>query len=223
LNDLFLVRMVAHGDYNLEAYLMELEDAYYGFEESYGNPDKRVAIVSLRDDIFAIPRLSDTGEILTQAQRIEQLRQRIKDNTLIDDSGYISIPFSTDLALLSPLTRNHKIDYVEAEIVGTDVGDTVGRVYLRQTGTSTVRSVEGEKLYFAFPSRTAVVDTVFNGTRVFPADLYQNFRFKDRPFANTRWDLLINQKDETVNKDIDLQSITDVKIYIYYTDFTQLD
>ncbi|MBN2361975.1 MAG: hypothetical protein JXR83_21165, partial [Deltaproteobacteria bacterium] len=45
LGDLFLVRMIAYGDWSLEAYLAALADAFYEFEEQYGNPDTRVAVL----------------------------------------------------------------------------------------------------------------------------------------------------------------------------------
>jgi hypothetical protein len=34
--------------------------------------------------------------------------------------------------------------------------------------------------------------------------------------------LVFNQKDETENMDVDLNSLTDLRLYIYYTDFTKL-
>ncbi len=222
LVDLFLIRMVAHGDYNLETYLSELENAYREFQQQYGNPDTRVEIVSLRDDVLAIPRLDGGGRSLSQASRIALFRAELGDSAHLDDRGYLTLPFSTSLARLSPLTRNHKILAVEAEIIGSDVGDTVGRVYVRQRGTGTVQSVTGEKRYYRLPERTAVLNPLFNGVRVFGPEVYRSDRMRDRPFVNTHWELILNQKDELANQDIDLQSLTDIRLYVYYTDFTQL-
>jgi hypothetical protein len=70
------------------------------------------------------------------------------------------------------------------------------------------------------PALTAVLDPFFNGVRVFTPEIYNNDRMRDRPVANSRWDLVINQKDEQVNLDINLNSVTDVRLYVYYTDFT---
>ncbi len=221
LYDLFLVRMVAHGDYNLESYLAELEYAYRDFQQIYGNPDHRVEIVSLRDDVMAVPRLDAAGCPLTQAQRIEQFRQRLADAAYLDERGYRTVPFSTTLARLSPLTRNHKVTAIEAEIIGADVGDTIGRLYLRQRGTGVVASVDGEKLYYRFPERTAVMNPIFNGVRVFGPEVYRSDRMRDRPFVNTHWELVLNQRNELANQDINLQSLTDIRLYVYYTDFTQ--
>ena len=153
---------------------------------------------------------------------MELLRAALKDPARIDQSGYLSFPFATTTSQLSPLTRNHKIEYVEAEIIGSDTGDSVARVYLRQTGTGTVSSVSGRDAYFAFPKHTAVVNTLFNGQRILPPSVYQNARMRDRPVANSRWEMLINQRDEQVNQDVNLQSLTDIRLYIYYSDFTSL-
>jgi len=136
--------------------------------------------------------------------------------------GYLTVPFATSLRRVSPLTRNHKLRRIEAEIIGSDVGDATGRVYVRQKGTGVVQTVAADPVYYRFPSRTAVVDTFFNGMRTFGPEIYSNDRLRDRPLINSRWDLVLNQRDEAVNQDIDLESLTDVRLYLYYTDFTTL-
>lgn len=222
LAQLFLVRMVSHGDYNLESYLQDLENAYRAFQQQYGNPDTRVEIISLRDDVLAVPRLDGSGRALSQAERIAEFRRRISDGSYLDEHGYIVMPFSTALSRLSPLTRNHKVLALEAELIGSDVGDTVGRVYLRQKGTGMVVSVNDEKAYYRLPERTAVLNPFFNGVRAFGPEVYRSDRLRDRPFVNTHWELVLNQKDEHANQDIDLQSLSDVRLYVYYSDFTEL-
>jgi hypothetical protein len=219
LEKLFLVRSVQYGDYNLESYLRDIEDAYYSFEEVYGMPTTRVAILSLRDDIVKVPRLDSNGAAIAQSTRIDMLRERLSDPALLDENGYLTVPFETTLGDLSPVTRDHKIVYVQAEIIGSSVGDTLGRVYLRQNGTATVYSVSGNEIYYRFPERLAVVNPFFNGNRVFADEVYRNMDFRERPFLNSSWELVINQRDEKVNEDIDLQSVTDVRIYVYYSDF----
>ncbi len=225
MDELFLIRMVSYGDHNLDNYLLELDANFGDFEELYGNPDSRVEIVSLRDNIWDIDQTNEGAEALSEEERIRLFHQRITDPELLDSNGYITIPFDTTVRQLSPLTRNHKIKYVEAEFVGSDVGDKVGRVYLRQLGTATVSSLEGGKVYYAFPQRTAVINTFFNGQRfrIFSDDtVFRNERLRDRPVANTMWELVINQRDEEVNKDINLLSLSDVVLYFYYTDFTEM-
>ena len=219
LQQLFLVRSVQHGDYNLQAYLQNLENAYYAFEEVHGMPSTRVAILSLRDDLLRIPRLDGTGAALSQTARIDLLRARLQDPAMLDSNGYLTVPFETTLAELSPVTRDHKIAYLEAEVIGSNVGDTLGRLYVRQGGTSTVYSLSGDHLYYRFPERLSVVNPFFNGNRVFTEDVYKNLDFRDRPYLDSSWDLVINQRDEKVNQDIDLQSLTDVRLYVYYSDF----
>ncbi len=222
LEQLFLIRMVQFGDYNLQNYLTQLENAFFEFEETYGNPDLRVALVSLRDDILRIPTLDDDGKALTQNQRIALMREKLKDPTLLDSAGYLRVPFPTNFDKLSPLTRIHKIFFIESEIIGSNVGDTVGRLYLRSKGTSVVHGLEDAKTYYRFPQLTAVMNPYFNGNRIFDTDVYRSYRFRERPFVNTEWELLINQRDELVNQDLDLQSLTDIRLYVYYRDFTAL-
>jgi len=219
---LFLTRMVARGDYNLENYLVDLENAFYEFEDEYGLPETRVAVISLKNDILNIPRLGTDGAALPADVRTEMMRTALRDPARLNADGYLTLPFMTRLDALSPLTRNHKIKYIEAEINTSGTSDITGRLYLRQKGTSVVHTVGDGLAYHRFPTRTAVVNPFFNGVRYFTPDVYQTLRMRDLPFANTNWELVINQRDELVNQDLDLQALTDIRLFVYYTDFTQL-
>ncbi len=223
--DLFLVRTVSVGQENLENYVLELQNAFAAFEEQFGAPDVRVQVVSLRDDMLGIPRLGNDGRALTVDERARRLRERLRDPNLLDQSGYLTIPFRTRLGDLSPLTRNHKILYVEANIEGNDNGDFLGRLYLRQTGTGEIRTVDEASTYYRLPTRTAVLNPFFNGTREFGGspEVYRSYRLRDLPLVNTAWELVFNNRDEAVNRDINLGALTDIKLYVFYTDFTSLD
>ncbi|MCB9661369.1 MAG: hypothetical protein H6726_27220 [Sandaracinaceae bacterium] len=220
VDELSLVRLVARGDHNLENYLADLEEEYFVFLEDVGRPDNRVDILSLRDDVLQIPRYADDGTTLTQAERVERFRVALSDPQWLSPSGHLTIPFNTSVARLSPLTRNHKLSHIEVELIGSDVGDAVGRVYLTVSGTGLVTGINDENSFYRFPERTAVVNTFFNGVRSFTPDIYQNQRLRERPYVNTNWEFAFNQRDEFVNQDVNLGSLTDVRIYLYYTDFT---
>ena len=217
---LLLARMVSRGDFNLQSYLVGLEDAYRAFEDVQGVADIRVAVLSMRDDILVIPRISLTGEPLSSAQRIALLRESLADPALLDDHGYISLSFNTGPANTSPLTRNHKIRHVEAEIVTTGSVDPLARVYLRAVGTSAVQGLDDEIDFYTLPKRTAVINAFFSGDKVYDPAVYKSFRFSDRPLFNSRWDLIINTVDEPANDDLRTEDLTDIRIYIYYSDFT---
>ena len=219
-NDLFLIRMISRGDKNLENYLNELESTFFDFEEFFGAPSSRVHIVSLKDDILAVPFTDEAGEPLNTIERTRIMRERLIDPGNLDRNGYITLPFSTDLRSVSPLTRNHKILHVEADIYGSESGDLVGRVYMRQKGTSVIHGVNGDRQFHRFDERTAVINAIFGGVRFFDNTIYQSHRLRDRPFVNTQWELVINQRDEQVNQDINLNALTDIRLYVYYTDFT---
>jgi hypothetical protein len=70
------------------------------------------------------------------------------------------------------------------------------------------------------PARAAVINTIFNGRKIYQPEVYKNDLLRDRPFVNTAWDLWFNQVDEKVNQDIAINSLTDIRLYVYYTDFT---
>jgi hypothetical protein len=167
-----------------------------------------------------IPRVGTDGQALTEDVRINLLRQRLRDPKRLDARGYLTLPFSTTVGDLSPVTRNHKIHHVEIDLQGVRMGDALARVYLRSTGTGVVRNVNDELDYYVFPERLGVVNASVGGAKVFDAEVYRNYRFRDRPLVNTLWELVVNRRDETVNKDIDLGTVSDIRVLLYYSDFT---
>ena len=233
---LFLVRMVDNGDINLRRYVEDLEEAYLEFEQVFGNPDTRVATVSLKDDILKIPRYANDGSgvIYSSQDRVDLLRQALADPNRINDDGALAFRFSTTYDFLSPLTINHKILFIEVEFFGEALGDHVGRIYLRQKGSGVLEGTDGRQRFFTFDPRTAVMNPFFNGERAFGQDsdgaitgptrsIYRSYRFRERPFIQTDWELVLDQRQEQVNQDINLSSIDDIVVYIYYTDFTRED
>lgn len=219
LGSLFLIRMVEAGDYPLDQYLRELGTAFDKFEMEFGNPDSRVQVVSLRDDILDIPRLSPSNVALTMSERQDLFRTELKKSRYRDAQGRLNFPFRTALEKLSPRTNDHKIKYLEAEVV-PHIGDNQARVYLVQKGTGVVRGVDGTPIYYSLPERTAVLDTFFEGDRPLDSNIYRNERLRDRPMVNTAWELQVDVQNEAVNSDLDLGQLDDIRLYFYYSDFT---
>jgi hypothetical protein len=220
MDQLFLIRMVEHGSFPLDEYLAQLNQAFLDFEQDFGNPDTRVLVLSLRDDILDIPRLGADNTALTQEQRKNLMIEAINGTEFRDTAGALSFPFRTAVERLSPRTINHKILNVEAEVV-PKLGDNVARVYLVQRGTGVVRTPGDGLTYVSLPERTAVLDVFFEGERVLDDAVYKSDRLRDRPVANAEWLLQIDTVNEQENGDVDLAKLDDVRLYIYYTDFTE--
>jgi hypothetical protein len=225
--------MVDGGDYNLRRYLADLDDAYFEFEDGRGNPDTRVARISVRDDVLKIPRYARDGSSapLTLEQRVGLFREQLRDPALLDNNGWLTLGFNTSFDQLSPITYNHKVLFIEVEMFGDTGGDPIGRVYLRQVGTGVVGDAHGGRSFYAFPRRTAVINPVLNGNRDYGQDsdgaiagptrsIFRSFRFRERPVVNTNWELVFNQRSEEVNEDINLGGLDDIEVHIFYTDFT---
>ncbi|MCA9545606.1 MAG: hypothetical protein KC613_14475, partial [Myxococcales bacterium] len=217
---LFFIRLVERGDDNLNNYLADLSNAFYAFEEEFGLPDNRVLQLSLKDDILKVPYYDEAGLPLDAGARTARMHAALRDPKWLDRNGFVTLPFDTGLEALSPITRNHKILYVEAEIIASDFGDHLGRLYLRQSGTGVIQGTDDTLNYYRLPATTAVINPFFNGSRFFDPTVYKNYRLRDRPLVNTAWDLVINTRSEAVNEDLDLQSLTDLRLFVYYTDFS---
>ncbi|TNE46970.1 MAG: hypothetical protein EP343_21865 [Deltaproteobacteria bacterium] len=223
--DLFLIRMVGVGDKNLEIYTSQLEQAFRDFEEVNSKPDIRVSVVSLRDDILKIAQTKPDKSARMLGDRIAEFQQQLLSRDNLTPEGYVSFAFNLAVqgpnSVVSPITFNHKVLYIEAEIVGGELGDDVGRLYVWQKGTGVVRQADGTMKYYNLPARVAVINPYFNGTKVFEPNVYQNYRLQDRPLGNSQWVLQFNQASETANQDINIATIDDIRLYIYYSDFTQ--
>ncbi len=220
--DLYLVRLVSRGEQNLENYLADLNNAFFEFEEEFGLPNTRLLRLSLLDDILSIPRLDESGRELSSIERVALMRAKLTDPAFLDDRGYLSFPFQTRLEQVSPVTRNHKVRFIEAEINANSPGDSFARLYLEQAGTNVIRAVEGgERVYYRLPPVRAVLNPFFDGGRPFAPEVYANERLRDRPLIATNWRLILNQRDELANLDLDLSTLNDIKLFVYYTDFTE--
>jgi hypothetical protein len=104
-------------------------------------------------------------------------------------------------------------------------------VYVKQVGTGVVSTLDGDRQYYTFPEQRAVMNPVFNGDRSLGQDsdgaitgptrsIYRSYRFRERPFVQTNWELTLNQRTESVNQDINLAGLDDIVVSIFYTDFT---
>lgn len=220
LEQLFLARMVSRGDHNLERYLSDLRDAFLTFEETFRAPAARVERLSVRDHVFAIPYLDASGDPLSVDERNRLFRERLLDPRLLDANGHLAIPFATTPELVAPCTRNHKLDFIELSLIGGNLGDDEADVLLWQNGTGVVEALEGQDRYYRLPPALIVAQPYFGRTAVFDPAVYRRYELRERPFLNTSWSLVLNQRDNPENQDIDLARLDDVVIYLYYTDFT---
>ena len=221
-DELFLARLAKRGEDNLENYLLDLQRSYRDFEEQNGLPELRLQIVSLKRDIWRMHESEPGGDPTSVDEAGSSFRERLADPALIDAQGHIAIPFSTTLDQVSPRTALHKLDHIEADIETADPGDEIGRLSLLMRGTGTVRGGDEGKAFYRFPPMRAVLNPFFNGVKkdTYDPAIYRDDRFKDRPFANTFWELGVDLRDEAVNRDLDLNDITDIVLFFYYTDFS---
>ncbi|MEL6179706.1 MAG: hypothetical protein AAFS10_12175, partial [Myxococcota bacterium] len=94
----------------------------------------------------------------------------------------------------------------------------------RMAGTSVVSPMgTPEPIFYTFPERLAVMQPFFEGSKPAHIDpiIYQNRTMTDRPLLNSRWEFVLNTYDEEVNKDLNLQSLDDIRLYVHYSDFTE--
>ncbi len=222
VSSLLLTRMVTHGHPNLADYMANLNDAYLAFTEQYVEADG-VMVVSLMNDVLDVPRIGLDGLAIPAGERQRILRQRLNSPELLNRNGFLEMPFATLLWRIPLLSAMAKIEHIEVEFSGSDVGNAEGHLQVVQQGTSTLQRLDGTTWYLRLDPRQALPNIFFNGFRAHVAaqpDFYKNKQLKDRPVVNGDWKLVLDQRADVDNQDINLNSITDVKLYIYYKFYT---
>ncbi|AKF05186.1 hypothetical protein [Sandaracinus amylolyticus] len=218
---LFQIRMVARGEDNLVRYINDLRERFLGFEEEFRAPASRVERLSLMDDIFQIPRVDGHGDELDINTRQTLFREALTSSSLLSPEGHVVIPFQTTLAQVSPCTRNHKINFIEVSILGSGLGDDEATVMVWHEGTSVVESLYEGTQYYRLPPGLSIAQAYFGrNNTVFDPSVYRRYEFRERPFLSTQWSLELDLRDEPDNHDLRLDRISDVYLYVYYTDFT---
>lgn len=218
--ELFLVRLVQNGFYNLTIYLNELEDTYEEFREEFGVRAVRVERLSLRDDLLPLHR-AENGIAFTRTEERQSLFDMISDPVFINADGQLEFDFRTSVEDLSPCTFNHQIDHIETVMVGgsSPGSDQEADLLVWQEGTGTILDEVGDPVFYRLPARLTVSNPRFDGATFYDPAVYRRFEMRQRPYLNSTWRLILDQRNPE-NADIDLRTLEDIHLYIYYTDFT---
>lgn len=218
-DELYLIRMISHGDYNLDSYLDALEDEYEAFRGQYRNRSHRAVRLSMANDIMQIPTLGTDGHSLSAAERSTLMRTRLLDPKRLDSRGRRTYTFSTTLDQFAPCTFGQQIDYVEVMFSGANLGDPNASVMLWQNGTGVIERADQGQNFHRLPPALIVATPRRDLDSAFDPSVYRNYGMRERPLVNTSWSLVFDEKNPQ-NRDVHFDQLNDIYIYIYYTDFT---
>ena len=218
-DELYLIRMISRGEYNLESYLDDLEDDYEAFRVRYRTRSNRAVRLSLTDDIMMIPVIDEDGHALSTDQRTRMMRERLLDPTRLDASGRRTFEFRTAFEQFAPCTFGHQINYVEVMFSGSNLGDANSSVMLWQDGTGIIGRADGDQNFHRLPPALIVATPRRDLDMAFDPSVYRNYGMRERPLVNTSWRLVFDELHPQ-NADVRFEKVNDVFVYIYYTDFT---
>ena len=216
---LFLVRMVSRDFYNIDNYLDELEDEYEAFRGQYRTRASRVRRISLRDEVLNVPLRDRTGD-LSSARRAAAFREALTSSRLLDRDGRLTIPFRTYREQLSACTFNHQIGSIETVFFGAPLGDADAEVWIRQDGIGEIRRVTHDVARYRLPDALMVARPYVANDPHYDPSVYRSYEFRERPFVNTSWSLVFDQKNNPDNQDVDLNNVENIVLYVHYSDFT---
>jgi hypothetical protein len=216
---LFVTRMVGQGYDNLDHYLDALEDAYEAFRSDYGVRARDVDRISLRDDIFRIP-YRDGDRELDENARIARFKDLIESPRLLDAEGRLTITFRTNLEDLNACTFSHKIEDIQIQLIGGELGDDEADIELWQDGTAVVKTAAQSLAYYRLPAALSIVNPSINRRQPFDPAVYRRYEFRDRPYVNTSWKLVLDQRNNRANQDIPLENLDDIVLYVNHTYLT---
>jgi hypothetical protein len=220
-DNLHMSRMVDYGEYNLQNYIYDLEDAFWAFEDHYGLAELRVLPLSLRDDIFESMRVGPNGKAFSERAVKDSVEEWL--NRSMDETGRAMLSFNIGSKHVSPSTRVHKVAYVEACIEKqTASAAQHPRIYLDMSGTSLVWALGGGWRDYDFGGRPAVVTARWCSGSDYSWDpkIFRSQKFTQRPLFNNQWDLSINFTGEPANVKYGPDQFDELQIFFYYFEFT---
>jgi uncharacterized Zn-finger protein len=222
-NELLLARMINYGEYNLQNYIYDLEDAFWEFEDYFGVPELRVLPLSLKNDIFPGMRVAPGGKPYSEREMEDSVEDWLKYS--LNEDGTARVSFQIGPEHISPNTRVHKISYVEACVEKqTAAAAQHPRIYLDMNGTSSIWGL-GERStsnFYSFGSRPSVVTARWCSGSDYSWDqkIFQSQKYTQRPLFNTEWELSINFTTEPANKIYRPEDFDDLKLFFYYYEYT---
>ncbi len=243
----------------IERFLTDMDVAYNDYRASVGNPQPRQDIISLRRDIFGLadpyyigscsvaggacesgrgtcladPRSGDL-RCKSNADARTLFRQKLLDGGFTDSKGRLSIPFATNVNPGNPIFStnifNDRIKSIRVDLIGSNLGDDQGVVYIEQGGTSFVRTPAGfagsanesVRQWNVRPWRAAIAAS-FNGQFSLPPEVVNNTELFGRSVAFANWAVVIDRTNEPRNTDIDFSTLEDIRIIVLHEGYTVQD
>jgi hypothetical protein len=223
MDELYLSRMINYGEYNLQNYIYDLEDAFWEFEDHFGLPELRVLPLSLKEDIFPGMRVEPGGKAFSAREMDDTVLNWLQQS--MNEEGVATLSFQIGPQFISPGTRVHKVSYVEACVEQqTAAAAQHPRIYLDMAGTSSVWALGADftDLFYDFGGRPAVVTARWCSGSDYSWDpkIFQSQKFTQRPLFNTQWDLKINFTTEPANQGYGPEDFDDLKLFFYYQEYT---
>jgi len=222
--ELNLSRMINYGEYNLQNYIYDLEDAFWEFEDHFGVPELRVLPLSLKNDIFPGMNVASDGVAFSARERNDSVKRWLENS--LDENGVATISFVIGPPDVSPGTRVHKVSYVEACVEKqTAAAAQHPRVYLDMAGRSRMWALGSAftELEYDFGGRPSVVTARWCSGSDYSWDpkIFQSQKYTQRPLFNTKWELKINFTTEPANQGYGPEDFDDLKIFFYYHEYTE--
>jgi hypothetical protein len=226
LEDVYQVRDIT----TLGTALAQMSTTYNDFlaRPDVPTPQQREDVIYLSEALgFEDAYDADLGRIVT-AQ--EKLNAFIQDPANRDDDGNLSFTFQTSIYLGNPFYStgvfNDKIVSIQMRLRGTDLGNDRAIVYLRQDGTSFIRTVDAfrssgpddVRAYNVHPLKASI--TAATNDHTLDPGIAVNRELATRSVAFTNWTLTLDQVNEPENQDVDINTIQEIEMTITHEAFT---
>jgi len=231
LESLYRIRDI----YTLQVALAQIEGAYTSFlarpDVPVPQPRETAVYLSLAmgfEDTYD----PDEGRIVT---REEKFNRYIREHAERDEHGNsvrLVLNFPTSIVQGNPFFSagvfNNKILHLQGRVWGNNIGDDRAIAYVRQSGTSFIRTVD------AYPDGDLTQDSlreynieplianVMLATNLneLSSNVATNYEFGSRSVAFTNWSLVIDKRLEPDNFDVDIDSIEEIQLDITHEGYT---
>jgi len=170
---------------------------------------------------------ADLGRTVTAEEKFNAF---IQDPANRDADGNLSFTFQTSIYLgnrfFSTGVFNDKIVSIQMRLRGTDLGNDRAIIYLRQDGTSFIRTVDAFRNsgpddvrdYNVHPLKASI--TAATNDHTLDPGIAVNRELATRSVAFTNWTLTLDQVNEPENQDVDINTIQEIEMTITHEAFT---
>ncbi|RMG98320.1 MAG: hypothetical protein D6705_06210 [Deltaproteobacteria bacterium] len=217
----------ARGSDEIDEFLFCLDNAFQDYQDNFSDIGSQALVMelSLRDDVFGLTETVHDYVADEDVPPSVQFANLLASPGVVNGAGNVELRFALPLTgeTLFPAAQcDARVESIEVQLVGENLGDNEAGVLVHRDGVSSLRRCDSANLspeasvvnYHLEPESIGIQATV-NGWA--EDDTGKSFGYAGWPVSGSQWSVEIPTADEDPrNADFDVRSVGDVVLRITY-------